>query len=108
MNASAPSFDEELAVANPMPCVAPVITATLASRTFRQGGGLLGALGAPGSLPPGRIPLSARLLCGQQYTPSGLFLPCQQGTLCGLFDELSDGPRLRHINGVAAFDLDDR
>jgi len=97
----------KLAVANPMPCVAPVITATLASRTFRQGGGLLGALGAQGSPPPGRIPLSARLLCGQ-YTPSGLFLPCQQGTLCGLFDELSDGPRLRHINGVAAFDLDDR
>jgi hypothetical protein len=40
----------KLAVANPMPCVAPVIAATLASRTFRQGGGLLGALGAPGAL----------------------------------------------------------
>ena len=52
-------------------------------------------------------PLSARLFCGQ-YTPSGLFLPCHQGTRCGLFDEMSDGLRLRHIHGVAAFDLDDR
>jgi hypothetical protein len=58
----------------------------------------------PGIPPPGRVPLSARLLCG----PSGLFLPCHQGTHCGLFDEMSDGLRLRHIHGVAAFDLDDR
>ena len=36
------------------------------------------------------------------------FLPCHQGTRCGLFDEMSDGLRLRHIHGVAAFDLDDR
>ena len=50
MNASAPSFDEELAVANPMPCAAPAITATLASRTFLQGGGLLNALGGPEAL----------------------------------------------------------
>ena len=70
-------------------------------------GGFLGTFGAPGSPPPGRIPLSAWLFCGQ-YTTSGLFLPCQQGTRCGLFDEMSDGHRLRHIHGVAAFDLDDR
>lgn len=33
---------------------------------------------------------------------------CDQGTCCGLFDEMSDGPRLRHIHSVAAFDFDDR
>jgi hypothetical protein len=49
-------------------------------------------------------PLTARLFCGQ-YTPAGLFLPCHQGTGCGLFDEASDGLRLRHIHSVAAFDL---
>src|SRR6266849_3472982 len=43
-----------------------------------------------------------------QYTRSGLFMPSCQGTRCGLFDEMSDGLRLRHIHGVAAFDLDDR
>jgi hypothetical protein len=69
------------------------VTATLAFRTFLQGGGLLNALGAPGSSPLGRIPLSARLLWGQ-YTPTGPFLPYQQGTRCGLFDEMSDGLRL--------------
>src|SRR6266436_5059975 len=66
-----------------------------------KGGGFVGAFGAPRSPPPGRIPPSARLFC-DQYTPSGLFLPCHQGTRCGLFDEMSDGLRLRHIQGVAA------
>ena len=54
--------------------------------------------------PPARIPLSARLFCDQYTRP----LRCYRGTRCGLFDEMSDGLRLRHIHGVAAFDLDDR
>jgi len=53
-------------------------------------------------------PLSASLLCGCQCTHCGSFLPSRQGTCCGLFDEMSDGLRLRHIHGVAAFYLDDR
>ena len=56
---------------------------------------------------PSAWSLSAGLFC-DQYTPSGLFLPCHQGARCGHFDEMSDGLRLRHIHGVAAFDLDDR
>ena len=49
------------------------------------------------------------LFCGSQCTRRGLlFLHCLQGTCCGLFDEMSDGLRLRNIHGVAAFDLDDR
>jgi len=51
--------------------------------------------------------IRSRLFWGQ-YTRSGLFMPCCQGTSCGLFDEMSDGLRLGHIHGVAAFDLDDR
>lgn len=47
------------------------------------------------------------LLCGQ-YTRSGLFLYRRRGACCGLFDQMSDGLRLRHVHGVAAFDLYDR
>ena len=50
---------------------------------------------------------AASLLCGQ-CTRCGCFFPCRQGTRGGFFDEVSDGFRLRHIHGVAAFDLDDR
>ena len=50
-----------------------------------------------------RYPL-ARLFCGGQGTGCR-FSACRQG---GLFDEISNGLRLRHIHGVAAFDLDDR
>src|SRR5260370_6144404 len=48
--------------------------------------------------------IRSRLFCVQYTRP----LRCYQGTRCGLFDEMSDGLRLRHIHGVAAFDLDDR
>ena len=52
----------------------------------------------------GPIPLSASSsLCGGQGTRCG-FSACRQG---GLFDEISNGLRLPHIHGVAAFDLDD-
>ena len=33
-------------------------------------------------------------------------LRCGQSTCCGLFDEMSDGLRMGHVHGVAAFDLD--
>jgi hypothetical protein len=60
--------------------------------------------GAPNP-PPSRIP---QPYFAANTPPSGLFLSRHQGTRCGLFDEMSDGLRLRHIHGVAAFDLDDR
>jgi hypothetical protein len=63
---------------------------------------------APGSLRLVESPLSASLFCGGQCTRCGLFFPCHQGTPCGLFDEKGNGLRLRHIDGVAACDLDNR
>jgi hypothetical protein len=33
-------------------------------------------------------------------------LRCRQGIRCGMFDEMSDGLRMRHVHGVTAFDLD--
>ena len=63
---------------------------------------------APGSLLLVESPLSASLFCGGQCTRCGLFFPCHQRTLCGLFDKKGDGLWLRHIDGVAAFDLHNR
>src|ERR1700722_17376698 len=35
-------------------------------------------------------------------------LRCSQGIRCGLFDEMNDRLRMRHVHGMAAFDLHDR
>jgi hypothetical protein len=53
-------------------------------------------------------PGSLSLFCGSQCARGRFFFPFRQCTRGGLFDEKSDGLRLRHINGVAAFDLDNR
>jgi hypothetical protein len=65
----------------------------------RKKGRLRRCAGRPRSLNlvQSRYPL-ASLFCGGQGTGCG-FSACRQG---GLFDEISNGLRLRHIHGVAA------
>ena len=61
-------------------------------------------------MPIGTIDATGKVGSTSQHstTRCGFFFPCRQGAGGGFFDEVSDSLRLRHIHGVAAFDLDNR